>query len=119
MCKSIALIVLGCLVLTLPCCLFGRSSKTKFHGKYVSEGKMEQLKVGASRTEVLELFGKPSNQGKAYDETDLWSWRYQKETQETGAVFLLFGSNTETTYHGTVYVRFKDGKVSRVWRTET
>ena len=46
------------------------------------------------------------------------SWRYQREVRKTGAVFLLFGSKTETTNHGTVYVRFKDGKVLRVWRNE-
>ena len=61
MSKTIAIVLLGCLVLTLPACLFGRSSKTKFSGKYVSEQKMEQLKAGASRSEVLELLRDPAN----------------------------------------------------------
>ena len=118
MCKAISLILLGCLVLTLPCCLFGRSSKTKFHGKYVSEAKMEQLDEGSSRSEALELFGDPSGKTKTYDGDELWSWRYQKETKTTGAVFLLFGSTSETTHHGTVYARFREGKATRIWRTE-
>lgn len=115
---TISLILLGCIVLALPSCLFGRSSKTEFHGKYVSEQKMEQLKAGASRSEALELFGEPSGKSEVHDGDDLWSWRYQKETKETGAVFLLFGSSKETTHHGTVYVRFRGGKATRVWRTE-
>ena len=99
--------------------MIGSTTKTDYHGRHIGEEAMSQIQPGASQAEVLELFGEPSNRSSYENSAELWSWRYTRHTKSTGSVLLLLGSSSETTEHGTVYVRMEGGRVSKIWRTET
>ena len=73
----------------------------------------------ASQQEVLEVFGEPTGKSDVGNSAELWTWRYTRKSESSNSVFLLLASKSEVVEHGTVYVRLENGRVAKVWRTET
>lgn len=108
--------LLGCLLLASSSCLFGSTTSVEYTGRHVSAAAMQEIDVGSSQEEVLEVFGEPSSR-RTDGEEEVWVWRYARQTKKAGSVFLILGTSSRTTHHGTVNVRFREGKVTRLWRT--
>lgn len=104
------------LVALLPGCLIGSSSKTEHTGRYVSEETMREIEPGASKEFVLALCGEPSERIRGAGGAEFWKWSYSQTTDSSGSVLFLISSSSQKKAEGTVWVKFEDDAVVRVWR---
>ena len=112
-----AVVVLSALALAVGGCVVSSSEDTQFEGRYVAVETLNKVKVGNDSLFVLDLLGEPTSRSQPEPGTDIWTWKYTKATTKRGAVFLLFASTTRTTESEAIYVKLKDGKVTKTWRT--
>jgi len=111
-----ALLTTLVLAFTASGCLVGKSSNTKFTGRYIGEETLRQIEAGDTQDEVFSLLGEPTSRTQKESGTAIWKYAYTQATTKSGAVFLLFGSETTTQTEGAVYVEFDDErKVVKTW----
>jgi len=100
----------GCVV------IMDSNSNTHVTGKNISPETYAQVKPGVTKDYVLTLFGLPTNSLSSEPGTEIWAWRYSETRNSEGNFLILFHSNNHTTTEQTVYVQFKDGVVTKIWR---
>ena len=77
----------------------------------------EQVQPGAKQDFVEALFGPPT-QVVALEDGEIWKWTYREEVQSsTGVIFVISAKNSTQTQDA-VFVEFKGGQASRIWRDE-
>jgi len=114
---AIGISILLASTLTLGGCLVASSKESKISGAYVQPNTVSKVRVNeTSALEVEELLGLPSNTTTNDDGSETWTWNWSKRTDDSGAVFLVFGGSTEKTVHESVHIKFVDGVAVKKWR---
>ena len=103
------------LLLVLPSCLFGSSSKTTQHGTRIGQETYDQVVPGKKQDFVLALCGDPTSKSTV-EGGEIWKWSYRKETTSSGGVIFIISSKTKTEIKDAVFVEFRGDAVHKVWR---
>jgi outer membrane protein assembly factor BamE (lipoprotein component of BamABCDE complex) len=112
----VSVVVLIGLLAALPGCLVTGSSESKRSGNYVAESTFSQIKPGVTTVGwVQATLGEPTSKSTA-DGDEIWKYAYTERTDNSGAVFLIFGGSNSQETTGTAYVEFRNGVVVNKWR---
>lgn len=97
-------------------CLVWHHSATTDNGVRVAADTFAQIKAGSTTTGwVLATLGSPTSKSKA-DDDEVWKYIYTEQTENGGAIFLIFGGSDSTQKSETAFIEFKDGVVINKWR---
>jgi len=112
----LAIVMLLSLLLNAGC-LVATDSKSKISGNYVPEDTFNRIEPGKTTAAwVKATLGEPSSRDTA-DGTEVWKYTYTEEKDSSGAIFLIFAGSDKKEHHRVAYVEFKDGVVSKKWRS--
>ncbi len=106
-------------VLPMVCmngCLVSSSSNVTHTGTNVGDSTWAQVVPGKSMSWVAAVLGEPTSKQKLDDGSEIWKWTYTERTDNSGAVFLIFGGSSSHENSHTAFVEFKDGVVTNHWR---
>lgn len=99
-------------------CLVATSKKQTQSGNYVAESTFDQIEPGTTSSAwVRATLGEPSDRTKVDNTVEVWKWTYTQTKKSSGAIFLIFGGEETKESTGNAFVEFKDGVVTRKWRT--
>ena len=99
-------------------CLVSSSKRQTQSGNYVPEATFDQIEPGNTTSAwVRATLGEPSDRTRVDDAVEVWKWTYNQKKESSGAIFLIFGGSETKESTGHAFVEFKDGVVTRKWRT--
>lgn len=96
-------------------CLFAGGSKTDVSGRQVSPAEVASLQPGkTTEMEVMQLLGPATTTTTLSDGSVMHSWVATRRERRSGAMFLIFATESEKTERTTLSVTCKDGIVTNV-----
>jgi outer membrane protein assembly factor BamE (lipoprotein component of BamABCDE complex) len=111
-----SLVTLALLGATLSGCAIIHSNGTdRVTGKQVSAAQLAQVKPGATKEDVVDLLGLPTNTISLGNGLDVWEWKYTQNLNDSSGFIFLFESDKTTLVEQTTSVEFKDGVVVKTW----
>jgi outer membrane protein assembly factor BamE (lipoprotein component of BamABCDE complex) len=97
------------------CLVTGNTTETR-SGNYVAESTFAKIEPGKTTAGwVQATLGEPTSKSTA-DGNEIWKYTYTQKTDNSGAVFLIFGGHNSSETTGTAFVEIKDGVVVNKWR---
>ena len=104
------------LILLSGCLITGNTTETR-SGNYVAESTFSKIEPGKTTAGwVQATLGEPTSKSSTGD-SEVWKYTYTQKTDNSGAVFLIFGGNNANEVDHTAFVQIKDGVVTKAWRT--
>ena len=105
-----------CLLIVLSGCLISGDTTEKRTGNYVAESIFSKIEPGKTTAGwVQATLGDPTSKSSTGD-SEVWKYTYTQKTDNSGAVFLIFGGHNSSETTGTAFVEIKDGIVTSKWR---
>jgi hypothetical protein len=109
-------VMISVALLALGGCLVAGNSETKRTGTDVPESTFSQIQPGKTTVGwVQATLGEPTTKSKV-DDHEVWKYSYTVRTDNSGAIFLIFGGHSTDEKTHNAFVEFKDGLVINKWR---
>ena len=109
-------LLLGTSLLMTGCLVTG-SNKETGSGTKVSDGTFNQIKVNETSEEwVRATLGPPTSDTAMQSGGHILKYTYTEKHESSGAVFLIFGGESEKTVEHTAFFEIKNGIVTKAWR---
>ncbi len=114
--QRLALYLCAGFMAVLSGCLISSNSTETRSGNYVAESTFSKIEPGKTTAGwVKATLGDPSSKSTV-DDHEVWKYTYTTRTDNSGAVFLIFGGHNSSETTGTAFVEIKDGIVTNKWR---
>lgn len=103
------------LVALSGCLISGNTTQTT-SGTKVAPSTFAQIQVGKTTAGwVAATLGDPTSKSNAGGD-EVWKYTYTQKTDNSGAVFLIFGGHNSSETTSTAFIEIRDGVVINKWQ---
>jgi outer membrane protein assembly factor BamE (lipoprotein component of BamABCDE complex) len=116
--SAVGVIVASVLAVGCTGCLVSAKRSETQSGNYVASSTFDQIEPGQTTASwVAATLGNPTEKTAVDGGSEVWKWTYTERKEGKAAVFLIFGGEDVKESTGHAFVEFKDGVVTKKWRT--
>ncbi len=101
----------------LPGCLVTSRNSSSFSGNRVDPGEESQVVLfQTSPDQAAAILGEPTTRAHNDAGEEVLTWRWTRQAESSGSVFLIFGGSSSTTQEHALNIAFREGVAVRRWR---